>query len=265
MEDLLQQQSFPREFSTPVTGDGTLDLICPQNDHTAEDSYREAQHLLTELCPGYSIYDEGQQYREGAPHPYNTVVEPPAHSGDTPIPPQILGAGEQANQLPPYLAGPEEDQATTLALAEPPPVTGKRERETIPDEEEGKVKHRRQKRLQNPEPERYIPDPAAPPPNRPDILPLIQTEYHCHNEQKGRKHHTPIDFTTHEGIQGINLEDALNMNFPGLDRRDDPMFKDGSINNSISLRIKLVGYQPAKAVKARQVGYLSFLCAPPRC
>lgn len=167
---------------------------------------------------------------------------------------------EHVGQLPPHPVGPEEDQVATLVLAEPSPVTtgiqhpGKRKRESTSDERGGEGKRRRQpKKPRNPEEQKYIPDPAAPPPNRPGILPLIQTEYQCDIEQKGRKRRPPIAFTTHGGLQGINLDDALNMHFPYLDGRDDPMFEDGSTGNSISLRIELVGHHLAENVRARQI------------
>ena len=259
--DPFQNQSFSEGSPTLVTDDETPGSISRQNDPAAEYFYSGDQHLPTGLSHGSIYNEERQQYFEEARQPHDTVVEPRVHVGDTLVPPPTLGASEHAGQLPAHPVGPEEDQVATLVLAEPPPVTtevqhpGKRKRESTSDEEGGEGKRRRwSKKPRNPAEQKYIPDPAAPPPNRPDILPLTQTEYQCDIEQKGRKRHPPIAFTTHKGVQGINLDDALNMNFPHLDGRDDPMFKDGFTGNSISLRIQLVGHELDKNVKARQVG-----------
>ena len=51
-----------------------------------------------------------------------------------------------------------------------------------------------------------------------------------------------IEFTLHgEGVnlEGINLDNALNKDFRGLNGRDDAVFTDGSIGNSVSCRLEV--------------------------
>ena len=77
---------------------------------------------------------------------------------------------------------------------------------------------------------------------RPDLRAVQQTKYQCDSTQKNWDPLPPIDFAVkaEEGIkEGINLNDALNMNSSPLDGRDDPMFMDGQTGNSVSLRIKV--------------------------
>ena len=78
-------------------------------------------------------------------------------------------------------------------------------------------------------------------PTRPDLRLVEQTMYRCGNEQKGWKPLPTIDFTV-RGKEGIRLTDGANLHFSDLDGRDDPMFKDTGIGNSVSLEIEVCGY-----------------------
>jgi len=45
-----------------------------------------------------------------------------------------------------------------------------------------------------------------------------------------------------EGTEGMELTDALNLRFNGLDDRDEPMFGDGGVGTSVSCRIHVRGF-----------------------
>ena len=69
-----------------------------------------------------------------------------------------------------------------------------------------------------------------------------QTVYQPRNAQKGWRPLPWVGFTIlEEGrkLEGINLEDALNQRYSHLDGRDDPMFEDESIGNSVSCRMEV--------------------------
>ena len=62
---------------------------------------------------------------------------------------------------------------------------------------------------------------------------MEQDPYHCEISQKGWIPLPPIDFKD-KGKEGIRLTDAMNLRFDGPDNRDDPMFEDGNIGNSVT-------------------------------
>ena len=82
--------------------------------------------------------------------------------------------------------------------------------------------------------------PFNPLPTRPDLRLVEQTLYKCGNEQNGWQRLASIDFTV-VGVEGIRLTDATNLHFSYLDGRDDPMFEDEIIGNSVSCRIEVRG------------------------
>jgi len=65
-----------------------------------------------------------------------------------------------------------------------------------------------------------------------------QDPYHCEISQKGWIPLPPIVFKD-KGKEGIRLTDAMNLHFDGPDDRDDPMFEDGNIGNSVTFRIRV--------------------------
>lgn len=58
-------------------------------------------------------------------------------------------------------------------------------------------------------------------------------------------------------LEGISLPDAFNKRYSYLEGRDDPMFEDESIGNSISCRVDACGHHVSKN-KARQVRLACF-------
>jgi len=68
-----------------------------------------------------------------------------------------------------------------------------------------------------------------------------QDPYYCDTPQKGWIPLPPIDFKD-KGKEGIKLTDAMNLRFDGPDGRDDPMFEDGDIGNSVTCRICVRGF-----------------------
>ena len=85
--------------------------------------------------------------------------------------------------------------------------------------------------------------PVAYLPTRPDLRLMKQNTYRCGNEQKDWKPLPTIDFTV-RGKEGICLTDAANLHFSDLDGRDDLMFRDTGIGNSVSCRIEVRGHFP---------------------
>jgi hypothetical protein len=82
----------------------------------------------------------------------------------------------------------------------------------------------------------------TPLPTRPDLCMVEHTVYQPQVVQKDQRHLPSIGFTVlEEGrkLEGINLEDALNQRYSHLDGRDDPMFEDESVGNSISCRMEV--------------------------
>ena len=81
-------------------------------------------------------------------------------------------------------------------------------------------------------------------PTRPDFLVVPQITFESENVQNW-KCLPPIEFTVspEEGVnlEGINLDDALNQRFSGLNGRDDAMFTDENIGSSVSCRMKVRG------------------------
>ena len=80
-------------------------------------------------------------------------------------------------------------------------------------------------------------------PTRPDLLIVPQIKFEP-GSVRTWKRLPPIEFAvSSEGInlEGINLDDALNMHFNSLNGRDDAMFTDENIGNSVSCRMKVRG------------------------
>jgi len=84
----------------------------------------------------------------------------------------------------------------------------------------------------------------APPailPTRPYLRRVEQVLYESESLQKNWTPLPPIEFKV-KGVEGMNLVDAMNLRFDGPDDRDDPMFTDDSIGNSVSCRIDVRGF-----------------------
>ncbi|KAF9789471.1 hypothetical protein BJ322DRAFT_537059 [Thelephora terrestris] len=166
-----------------------------------------------------------------------------------------------ADGSPLHTAGVERSQRVAPVPAELPPAEinkagaqtpGRRKREVAQDHGEGEPKRRRaQNKPQSLQNEKHIPaDPSARLPTHPDLRAVQQNMYRCESAQRW-KPLPPIDFIV-QGCEGINLVDAMNMNFSHLDDRDDPMFADKETGNTVSLRIDFVGHQ-RESNKARPV------------
>jgi len=76
---------------------------------------------------------------------------------------------------------------------------------------------------------------------RPHLHKVEQDPYESENLQKDWTPLPPIEFKVN-GVEGMSLTDAMNRHFDGLDGRDDPMFTDESIRNSVSCRIDVRGF-----------------------
>ena len=84
--------------------------------------------------------------------------------------------------------------------------------------------------------------PPIPLPTRPHFHIVEQVPYRCGTLQNGwTALHESIEFKV-KGLEGINLIDAMNERFDGPDGRDDNMFTDDRIGNSISCRIEVRGF-----------------------
>ena len=83
--------------------------------------------------------------------------------------------------------------------------------------------------------------PVNPLSTRPDLRLVEQNPYKCGNEQRDWESLASIDFRV-LGVEGIRLTDAMNLRFSDLDGRDDPMFEDETIGNSVSCRIGVRGH-----------------------
>ena len=70
-----------------------------------------------------------------------------------------------------------------------------------------------------------------------DLRAVLQIKYQCKSVQKNWKPLPSIPFAV-RGRDGINLEDALNMCF-SFDGRDDEMFTQDDVGNTISLRMEV--------------------------
>lgn len=67
---------------------------------------------------------------------------------------------------------------------------------------------------------------------------MEQIKYKCETMQKDWTPLPPIPFTV-QGHEGIDLGNAMQMNYSHLEHRDDPMFTDGATGGSISLRMEV--------------------------
>lgn len=153
--------------------------------------------------------------------------------------------------LPSPIDVTSDQEATQVSVEQSPARTdgagiqgsGKRKRATS-----HKRTRRKKPRI---EPQEHIPpDPNARLATRPELLAVDQTKYQCETVQNGRKLLPPIVFSVN-GKEGVNLVDAIDNHFSGLDGRDDYMFTNRYIGSCISLRIELVGYQGR--LKAKQI------------
>ena len=63
-----------------------------------------------------------------------------------------------------------------------------------------------------------------------------QVKYKCGNSQGDWNRLPDIHFRV-KGMEGIKLTNAMSARFNGLDGRDDPMFTDVDVGNSVSCRI----------------------------
>ncbi|KAF9778491.1 hypothetical protein BJ322DRAFT_498605 [Thelephora terrestris] len=115
----------------------------------------------------------------------------------------------------------------------------------------GKKRPKREEKLKVHEPLEFIPADSSKLLGRPDFQAVDQTKYYCDATQRGWKALPPVDFSV-QGNEGIKLTDAMNMLFPNLHGRDDPMFMEGGAGPSVSLRIEIVGHQSGLE-KARQI------------
>lgn len=70
---------------------------------------------------------------------------------------------------------------------------------------------------------------------------MEQVQYQSKSVQKGQTPLPSIYFNAN-GVEGINLTDAMDLRFDGLDGRDDPMFVDRSVGRAISCRIRVRGF-----------------------
>ena len=96
-----------------------------------------------------------------------------------------------------------------------------------------------------------------------------QTVYQPRSVQKGWQPLPSIGFTILEEerkLEGISLEDALNQRYSHLDGRDDPMFKDESIGNSVSCRMEVCGnfYDGFRCYPTHTNPPISLVCGTPR-
>ena len=81
-------------------------------------------------------------------------------------------------------------------------------------------------------------DPLASPLMHDNLHAVLQTKFKLGITQKDWKPFPPIPFTV-QGREGINLVDALNRHWAGLDGRDDAVFTQDGVGNSIALRMKV--------------------------
>jgi hypothetical protein len=78
-------------------------------------------------------------------------------------------------------------------------------------------------------------------PVSPHLSIVNQVLYQCHTAQNGWTPLKTIDFSV-EGVEGMNLADAKELHFNGLDGRDEPAFESGRVGTSISCRIHVRGF-----------------------
>ena len=76
---------------------------------------------------------------------------------------------------------------------------------------------------------------------RPRLRIVEQRPYQCKTSQKGCARLPSIYFKV-EGLEGMKLTDAMNLLFNGPDDRDDLMFTNGGVGNSVSCRIDVRGF-----------------------
>lgn len=83
-------------------------------------------------------------------------------------------------------------------------------------------------------------------PSPPELRIVPQDKYKCANSQGDWNRIPDIHFRV-KGTEGIKLTDAMNIHFDGPDGRDDPMFTDDNVGNSVSCRIAFQGCRPCRA------------------
>lgn len=76
---------------------------------------------------------------------------------------------------------------------------------------------------------------------RPLLHMVEQVPYQCKSSQKGWTPLPSIDFKV-KGVEGIKLTDAMNLCFDGPDDRDEKMFTDDRVGNSVLCRIDVRGF-----------------------
>jgi hypothetical protein len=71
---------------------------------------------------------------------------------------------------------------------------------------------------------------------RPDVSAVEQTRYECVSAQKRWEPLPPIVFTVEGGKEGIDLVNAMKMDYSYFDDRDKPMFSGGAISLRMEVR-----------------------------
>ena len=102
--------------------------------------------------------------------------------------------------------------------------------------------------------------PPTAPPTCCDLHIVEQVPYKC-EIQKDWVPFPPIDFKV-KGKKGMKLTDAMNLHFDGPDGRDDPMFTQEGIGNSILFRVQVRGFYGGNSVVTQSPCFISLSDGP---